>query len=157
MRPCDSATRCKSEMSCERSDALRADSSSTSRSLADALEVGKQLAPSGRQVERVRAPVDGVAAPLGEPALLEVVDERDHGAAVDPQRVAQRLLGLALGGGEVAEHSEVPGMEVEPGEALGEVADARECRAGPAESRRAGSGPAPGTPARWGVLRTPCR
>ena len=53
--------------------------------------------------------------------MLEVVDERDHGAAVDPQRDAQRLLGLTLGGGEVAEHPEVPRMEVDSGEALGEA------------------------------------
>ena len=85
------------------------------------MEVGKQIAPSGRQEERVRAPVDGVAASLGESALLEVIDEGDHGAAVDPQRIAKCLLGLALGRGEVAEHSEVPGMEVEQGEALGEL------------------------------------
>ena len=53
--------------------------------------------------------------------MLEVVDERDHGAAVDPQRDAEGLLGSALGGGEVAEHPEVPGLEVESGEALGEL------------------------------------
>ena len=45
--------------------------------------------------------------------MLEVVHQRDHGAAVDPKCGAEGLLGLALGGGEVAEHSEVPGMEVE--------------------------------------------
>ena len=86
-----------------------------------ALEVGKHLAPRGSEVERVRAPVARVAAALGEPALLQVVDERDHGAAVDPQRVAERLLGLALGGREVAEHSEMPGVEVESGESFGEA------------------------------------
>jgi hypothetical protein len=53
--------------------------------------------------------------------MLEVVDQRDHRAAVDPQRPAQRLLGLALGGGQVAEHPEVAGMKAEPGEALGEA------------------------------------
>ena len=72
-------------------------------------------------MERVRAPVVGVAASLGEPAMLEVVDERDHGAAVDPQRSAQCLLGLALVCGEVAEHPEVARVEVEWGEALGEA------------------------------------
>ena len=87
----------------------------------DALEVGKKVASRGRQVERVRPPVDGVAAPLGEPTLLEIVDESDRGAAVDPQGVAERLLGMALGGGEVAEHSEVPGMELESGEAFREL------------------------------------
>jgi hypothetical protein len=63
----------------------------------------------------------GVASSLGESALLEVVDQRDHGAAVDPKRAGEGLLGLAFGGGEVAEHSEVPGMKVESGEALGEA------------------------------------
>ena len=87
----------------------------------DALEVGKKVAPRGRQVKRVRPPVDGVAATFSEPTLLEIVDEGDHGAAVDPERVAERLLGLTLGGGEVAEHSEVPGMEVQSGEAFGEL------------------------------------
>ena len=53
--------------------------------------------------------------------MLEVVDERDDGAAVDPQRAAQRLLGLALVDGELAEHPEVPRVEVEGGEALGEA------------------------------------
>ena len=53
--------------------------------------------------------------------MLEVVDERDHGAAVDPQRDAEGLLGLALGGGQVAEHSEVPRVKAEAGEALGEA------------------------------------
>ena len=52
--------------------------------------------------------------------MLEVVDEGDHGAAVDTQRVAERLLGPALGGTEVAQHPEVPGVKVESGEALGE-------------------------------------
>ena len=53
--------------------------------------------------------------------MLEVVDERYHRAAVNPERVAERLLGPALGGGEVAEHSEVPGVEVEPREAFGKL------------------------------------
>ena len=52
--------------------------------LGDAFEVGQQVAPGVRQVEGVRAPVGGVASSLGEPTLLEVVDEGDHGAAVDP-------------------------------------------------------------------------
>ena len=89
--------------------------------LGAAFEVGKQVAPGARQVERIRAPIGGVAAPLGESTMLEVVDECDHGAAVDPERDAEGLLGLALGGGEVAEHPEVAGVEVESGEALGEA------------------------------------
>jgi len=76
----------------------------------------------GREVERVRASVDGVAASLGEPSMLEVVDECDHRAAVDSERFAQCLLGLALVCGEMAEHPEMARMQVEGGEALGEAA-----------------------------------
>ena len=53
--------------------------------------------------------------------MLEVVNECNDGAAVDPQRIAQCLLGLALVHGELAEHPEVPRVEVEGGEALGEA------------------------------------
>jgi len=86
-----------------------------------AVEVCKHGAPRGRQVERVRAPVDRVASPLGEATMLEVIDERDHGAAVDPKRDAEGLLRPALGSGEVTEHPEVSRMEVELGQALGEA------------------------------------
>jgi len=53
--------------------------------------------------------------------VLEVVDERDHGAAVDPQPAAQCLLGLAFVNGELAEHPEVSRVEVEGSEALSEA------------------------------------
>jgi hypothetical protein len=53
--------------------------------------------------------------------MFEVVNKCDHGAAVEPQRSAQCLLGLALVCGEVAEHPEVARVEVEGGEALGEA------------------------------------
>jgi hypothetical protein len=69
----------------------------------------------------VGAPVDRVASPLGEATILEVVHKGDHGAAVNPKREAEGLLGPALGGREVAEHSEVAWMEFELGEALGET------------------------------------
>jgi len=87
----------------------------------EALELGEQLAARRRQVERVGAPVGGIATALGESPALEVVDERDDGAAVDSQRDAEGLLGLALGGGEVAEHPEMPRVEAAPLEALGEA------------------------------------
>ena len=73
-------------MSCERCDALRAVSSSTSCSSTTSLEVGKKVAPRGRQVERVGPPVDGVAATLGEPS---------HLAAAEGQ--SQQALSNALG------------------------------------------------------------
>ena len=108
-------------MSCDRSDASSASRSSASSSSRDALELGEELAARRREVERVGAAVGGVAAALGEAALLEVVDERDHRAAVDAERAAQRLLGLALVDREVAEHPEVAGVQVEGGQALGEA------------------------------------
>src|SRR3954447_23854609 len=74
-----------------------------------------------RQIQGVGAAIVGVAAPLGEAAALEVVHECDHRAAVDAECLAQCLLGLALGGGKVAEHPEVPRVEVEGSEALGEA------------------------------------
>ncbi len=86
-----------------------------------AFQLGQELSAPRSQVEPVGAAICRVAAPLGEAALLEVVDECDHGAAVDPQRGAQCLLGLALVYGELAEHPEVPRMEVKTGEALGEA------------------------------------
>jgi hypothetical protein len=86
-----------------------------------AFEVGEHGAPRRRQVQRMGASVLGVAASFGEATTLEVVDQRHDGAAVDPERDAEGLLGLALGGREVAEHAEVPGVEVDFGEALGEA------------------------------------
>ena len=108
-------------MSCERSEAPRAVEQLGVLLVRGAPELGQQLAARGCQEQRVRAPVVGVAAALGEPALLEVVDQRDHGAAVDPQRDAQGLLGLPLGGGEMAEHSEVPRVQAAAGEPLREA------------------------------------
>jgi len=63
----------------------------------------------------------GVAAPLGQPAPLEVVDERDHRAAMDAEGLAQCLLGLAFRSRKVAEHPEMPRVEVERRQALGEA------------------------------------
>jgi hypothetical protein len=53
--------------------------------------------------------------------MLEVIDQRDHGAAMDPKRDAEGLLGLALAGSEMAEHSEMPRMEVEFAQAIREA------------------------------------
>ena len=89
--------------------------------LGNALEVSEHVAPPAGEVERVRSPVREVGSSLGKPAMLEVVDQRDHGAAMDPERDAEGLLGLALGRAEVAEHPEVAGMEVELGQAIGEA------------------------------------
>jgi hypothetical protein len=78
--------------------------------------------------------------------MLEVVDERHHGAAVDSERDAEGLLGLALGGGEVAEHAEVSRVKAEAGEALGEAP----MRVG-AELRQQEAGTAAQSPRRGGL------
>jgi len=67
------------------------------------LRVREQLRRGARQVERVRPPVPRVAAPLDQPARLEVVDQRDHRGAMHPERAAERLLRLAGGGRNVRE------------------------------------------------------
>src|SRR4051794_23841604 len=110
-----------------------------------------------RQIQGVGAAIVGVAAPLGEAAALEVVHECDHRAAVDSECLAQCLLGLALGGGKVAEHPEVPRVQVEGSEALGEApvlvgAQLHQQKAGspaqPPRWRRARAGGTAGHPAR---------
>ena len=113
------ATRWSSAMSCERSGALRAVSSSASSSSATRWSSASSSWPGGSGRACTRAGRRGPGA-ARQPAMFEAVDERDHGAAVDPQRAAQCLLGLALVCGEVAEHPEVPGVKVERGEPLGE-------------------------------------
>lgn len=86
-----------------------------------AFSASKHLAASPRQIQRIRAPVGGVASSLREPTPLEVVDESDHRAPVNPKRDAEGLLGLALRCRQVAEHPEFPGMKVECGQALCEA------------------------------------
>ena len=45
-----------------------------------------------REVQRVTAPIVGVAAPFHQPSGLEVVHEEHHGVGVDPERSSERLL-----------------------------------------------------------------
>ena len=47
------------------------------------------------------------------PRVLEVVDQRHHAAGRDAQGGAERLLRLALGGRDVAEHGELAGLDAE--------------------------------------------
>ena len=72
------------------------------------LGLAEQVSGRRGEVQRVGAPVSGVASPLHQAAVFEVVDEPDHDVAVDAQGVGELLLGLPLGCGEVGEQSEVP-------------------------------------------------
>jgi hypothetical protein len=87
----------------------------------DGLGSGEQLEGRGREVHGVGSPVVGVAAATDdESALLQVVDQPDHGVAVDGQGVGELLLGLSVGRGQVAEQSEVTGAQSQRPQALGE-------------------------------------
>jgi hypothetical protein len=61
-------------------------------------------------------------APLDQAALLELVDDRNHAAGRGPDRLADRLLGLALGGIDDVEDPEQRGMQVDLTDPLGEAA-----------------------------------
>jgi hypothetical protein len=73
-------------------------------------------------MDGVAAPVGGVAPALQEPGRLAVVDDRDHGARVDPQPVGQLLLGDAVVGAEHGDHGELARVEAEGLHGLGEAA-----------------------------------
>lgn len=77
----------------------------------DGLGLGEQVASRSRQVHGVGPPVAGVAAARDEPAFFQVVHQSDHGVAVDGQGIGELLLGLPIGRGQVAEQSEVPGLQ----------------------------------------------
>ena len=54
----------------------------------------------GGDADHVAAPVVRVALPVDEAALLERVEERDEAARVEPERVGDRRLRLAVALGE---------------------------------------------------------
>ena len=63
---------------------------------------------SGRgQAHGLPPAIQRVAAPLDQPTLLEPVQQADELAAVEPQRVRDRRLGLARPLVEEGEHAEV--------------------------------------------------
>ncbi|HSY23726.1 MAG TPA: hypothetical protein VK841_16475 [Polyangiaceae bacterium] len=92
------------------------------------------------QVNRVDAPVLGVIPPLDEPALLELVEERDEPARHHPQQESERLLADPGVAGDRAQRSSVRGDEIELLEARrkqcgGSRADLRKQKCGPARMR----------------------
>src|SRR5262249_48457661 len=46
----------------------------------------------GREVQRVGAPVVGIAPSFHELPVFELVDDGDHAAGRDPERLSERLL-----------------------------------------------------------------
>lgn len=118
--------------------------------------LGLREEPRGvpREVERVGTPVAGIAAPLDQPARLEVVDQRHHGGPVHPERVAQRLLGLSRGARDVSEEAEVPGVEAQRAKALGQALHLVKAELGEQESGVAGQRPIGRRMGATGALQT---
>jgi hypothetical protein len=77
----------------------------------DGLGLSEQLAGRGREVHGMGTPVVGVAAASDESALLQVVNQPDHGVAVDGQGVGELLLGLPISRGQVAKQPKVTGAQ----------------------------------------------
>lgn len=69
----------------------------------------QQLPGPAREVYGVGAAVVGMRMPPDEAAGFELVDEPDHGVAVDAHGVRKLLLTLAVADGEMAEQPEVAG------------------------------------------------
>ena len=81
----------------------------------------EQLPPALGQVQRPRAPVVGVVPAFEQRARLERVDERHHATRRDLQPLADRLLGLALGGAHRAQQRELARLELQRRERFAEA------------------------------------
>jgi hypothetical protein len=73
------------------------------------------------EIERVAAPIGRVAATFDEPVGLEIVDKKHHRVRTHPERPAQCLLGLTLGGDQSTQHADVTRLEPQRGERLLEL------------------------------------
>jgi hypothetical protein len=73
------------------------------------------------QVQRVGAPVGGVATAFDQAALLELVDQEHHPGGVEPDELAQGLLRQPLVGGQPEKHSGVPRLQAERREPFAEL------------------------------------
>jgi hypothetical protein len=63
----------------------------------DVHSLRKNLPPFRRKVEGVGTAVSGIAAPLDQLMLFEVVDQPDHSALWNVEQLGQRLLRPAFG------------------------------------------------------------
>ena len=66
-------------------------------------DLAEHAAPLAGEMQGSDAAVAWNGPPLEQAELLEPVDERDHAAGRDLQHLRQRLLGLPLGRGDVAQ------------------------------------------------------
>src|SRR6476619_3168699 len=87
----------------------------------DPAPMSEQLSPRGGQIEGADPAVARMRTPLDQAALLELVDDRDHAAGRRPDRLADRLLRLALRGVDDVEDPEQRRMQIDLTDALGEA------------------------------------
>lgn len=64
------------------------------------MQCGQQAAGLGGERDSDRAPILGARQPLCEPSLFKLVDDHDHGIAVDPEAFGELTLRLAVGAGQ---------------------------------------------------------
>lgn len=81
---------------------------------------GKQLAGRSGEMHGVGTPVTGMATALDKSAIFEIVNQANHGVAVNSHRVGEPLLGLPIGRGQVAKQAEVPGVHPQRSQAFSE-------------------------------------
>jgi hypothetical protein len=70
-------------------------------------------APSRRDHDLARAPVGWMRSPLREAGALELVDQRDHRAGIDPHRRSDLLLNRRVSRPKKAEHCEKRGRQAD--------------------------------------------
>jgi len=80
---------------------------------ADLHDLAEQPPAVAGEVQGPHATIPGVGPSPEQAALLQGVDQRDHPARRDLQRLAERLLGPALGDGDVPEQQDVARVEAE--------------------------------------------
>ena len=86
----------------------------------EVLGLAEQVTRRWGEMQRVGAPVAGVAAPLHQPTVFEIVDVSDHYVSVHTEFVGDLLLGLSLAGGQVSEQSKVSVLQAQRCQPLGE-------------------------------------
>jgi hypothetical protein len=81
-------------------------------------DLAEHAAALAGEMQGADAAVSGNRPPLEQAALFEAVDERDHAAGWDLQRLGQRLLGLPFRGGDVSQQHDLARIEVEASHSL---------------------------------------
>lgn len=86
------------------------------------------------EVNRVGAPVGGVASSLHESPVFEVVDEPGHDVAVEAHRVGEVLLGLPVVSCQAGEQAEMRGAQAQRPQPFAEPRGGAEAELGDQEA-----------------------